>query len=114
MKYTLLCLLNVISLAGGQMLFKQGMKDKLIDSVPTMIKLFFTPLVFSGLALYALTTMLWLYILNKVPISRAYPIQVLAYPLVLIMAKVIFNESISISRLIGIGIIVVGVVVVAQ
>jgi drug/metabolite transporter (DMT)-like permease len=114
MKYTLLCILNVASLAGGQILFKQGMKDKIIDSVPAMIRVLFTPFVFSALVLYALTTILWLYILNKVPISRAYPIQALAYPLVLILAKLLFNESITVSRLIGIGIIVIGVIVVAQ
>jgi drug/metabolite transporter (DMT)-like permease len=114
MKYMLLCVLNVVSLAVGQMLFKIGMKDKVIDSVSAMIKITLTPFVFSGLVLYAFTAMLWLYILSKVPISRAYPIQALAYPLVLILAKVVFNESITISRWVGIGIIVVGIIVVAQ
>jgi drug/metabolite transporter (DMT)-like permease len=114
MKYMLLCVLNVISLAGGQILFKTGMKDKVIDSVPAIIKMIFTPFVFSGLVLYAFTAILWLYILSKIPISRAYPIQALAYPLVLIAAKIMFNENITMSRWFGIGIIVAGIIVVAQ
>ena len=114
MKYTLLCYLNAIALVGGQMLFKQGMKDKIIDSVPAMIKALFTPLVFLGLVLYALTTMLWLYILNKVPISRAHPIQALAFPLVAIFSFLFFKETIPAYRWIGIGIIVAGIIVVAQ
>jgi len=114
MKYTLLCLLNVISLVGGQMLFKLGMKDKIIDSVPAMIKALFTPFVLLGLVLYALTTMLWLYILNKIPISRAYPIQALAFPLVAIFSFLFLKEIIPAYRWIGIGIIVAGIIVVAQ
>jgi len=114
MKYMLLCLLNVISLVSGQMLFKLGMKDKIIDSVPAMIKALFTPLVLLGLILYALTTMLWLYILNKIPISRAYPIQALAFPLVAIFSFLFLKEIIPVYRWIGIGIIVAGIIVVAQ
>jgi len=114
MKYTLLCFLNAISLVGGQMLFKLGMKDKTIDSVPAIIRALFTPLVLLGLVLYALTTMLWLYILNKVPISRAYPIQALAFPLVAIISFLFLKETIPIYRWIGIGIIFAGVIIVAQ
>lgn len=114
MKYILLCLLNVISLVAGQVLFKVGTNGKAIDSANTLIKTLFSPLVFSGLILYAFTTMLWLYILSKIPISRAYPIQALAYPLILILAQFIFNEHITTTRWIGMGIVFAGVIIVAQ
>jgi drug/metabolite transporter (DMT)-like permease len=114
MKYILLCILNVIALAGGQMLFKTGMKDRVIDSFFDMFKTLFTPFVFSGLVLYAFTAMLWLYILNNMPISRAYPIQALAYPLVLLLAKALFDENISMTQWVGVGVIFIGVILIAK
>ncbi|MDR2712199.1 MAG: EamA family transporter [Clostridiales bacterium] len=114
MKYFFLCLLNVISLVTGQVLFKVGTNGKTIDSTGALIKTVFSPLIFSGLILYVFTTMLWLYILSKMPISRAYPIQALAYPLVLILAQFIFNEHITTTRWIGMGIVFAGVIIVAQ
>jgi len=101
-------------LVAGQVLFKVGTNGKSINSAGALIKTLFSPLVFSGLILYAFTTMLWLYILSKMPISRAYPIQALAYPLVLILAQFLFNEHISSMRWIGIGIIFIGVTIIAQ
>lgn len=98
-------------MATGQMLFKLGSNGKQINSLFDIIKLFFTPIVFLALCLYAGTTGLWLYILSKTPISQAYPIQALAFPLVLIVSSFVFHEQISINKWIGVLIIVAGVTV---
>ena len=109
MKNIILCLLNVLLMVTGQIIFKYGMKDKVIDSVPAIIKAVLTPVILSGLVVYAFTTFLWLYILSKIPISYAYPIQALAFPIVLIMSYFIFKEVIPITRWIGIIVIFIGV-----
>ena len=114
MKYTFLCLANVILVVIGQVLFKMGVEGKFFASITDIIKIMFSPIVLSGLIIYAFTTILWLYILSKVPINRAHPIQALAYPIMLIMAKILFNESIPVIRWIGVGIIVVGIIVIVQ
>lgn len=108
---TLLCLLNTLLMATGQMLFKFGSAGKEITSLLDIIKLFFTPVVFFALCLYAGTTGLWLYILSRVPISHAYPIQALAFPIVLAASMVFFHESVSVMKWLGIAIIVCGVFV---
>lgn len=109
MKMTLLCLLNTCLMATGQMLFKVGSTGKNIASILDIIKLFFTPIVFVALCLYAATTGLWLYILSRTPISHAYPIQALAFPLVLLVSMIFFHEQVSSVKWIGIAIIVCGV-----
>lgn len=109
MKITLLCLLNTCLMATGQILFKTGSSGKEINSLLSLIKLFFNPIIILALFLYAGTTGLWLYILNKASLSFAYPIQALAFPLVLAASIFFFNESVSLTRWIGVGIICVGV-----
>ena len=111
MKMTLLCLLNTALMATGQMLFKYGSNGKSITGIVDIIRLFFSPVVFCALCLYAATTGLWLYILSKVPISFAYPIQALAFPLVLLASMLVFKESISITRWVGVLVIVCGVMI---
>ena len=108
---TLLCLLNTALMATGQMLFKYGSNGKTITGVIDIIRLFFSPVVFFALCLYAATTGLWLYILSRVPISFAYPIQALAFPLVLIASMLIFKENISIMKWIGVLVIICGVMI---
>ena len=109
MKTTLLCLLNTVLMATGQMLFKYGSSGKSITGVIDIIKLLFSPIVLLALCLYGGTTILWLYILSKTPMSFAYPIQALAFPIVLIASMFLFHEPIPAMRWIGVFIIIVGV-----
>lgn len=105
----LLCFLNTCLMATGQMLFKSGSAGKEISSVLDIVRLFFTPVVFLALCLYAATTGLWLYILSRMPISQAYPVQALAFPLVLVASMFFFHEQISVTKWVGIAVIVCGV-----
>ena len=114
MKYIFLCYINITLVVIGQLLFRMGMKDKTIDSFITMIKAIFSPMILAGLSIYAFTSILWLYVLNKVPISQAYPIQALGFPAILILAKYLMNENIPANRWIGIVIILTGVFVAAR
>jgi drug/metabolite transporter (DMT)-like permease len=114
MKNILLCVINALLLVSGQILFRYGVKGRVLDSVPAVMGAVFTPFVLLGLMLYACSTILWLYILSKIPISFAYPIQALAFPLVLIIAALAFKETIPISRWVGVGVILVGVVIAAK
>lgn len=114
MKMTLLCLLNTALMVCGQILFKIGSRGRELSSLLDMIKLMFSPVVLVALCLYAGTTMLWLYILSKVDISFAYPIQALAFPVVMIASAFIFHEQIPTIRWVGVIIIFIGVLLVVQ
>ncbi|WP_062197261.1 EamA family transporter [Massilibacterium senegalense] len=106
-----LILLNTIVLVSGQFLFKFGLngKDISFQSVWSIIRLLFSPYIFSGLFLYALATVLWLFILTRVPLSIAYPIQSIAYILAVFGAYFVFNEPLTFYKILGCIFIMIGV-----
>lgn len=114
MNNLLLCLLNVILMSVGQLMFKISMKGKSIGSVHDMILAVVNPTVIAAICVYGFTTLLWLYILSRVPISYAQPIQTLAIPIVCIVAMFYLGETISASKWIGIGVIFIGVIIVSR
>lgn len=109
MKELILCLINTLLMVCGQLLFKMGSNGKTLTGFSDIISLLFSPTILLALAIYACNTVLWLYILSKVKLNFAYPIQALAFPLVLIASAFIFREQIPINRWIGVVIIVIGV-----
>ena len=114
MKYILLTFTVVLLLVAGQVLFRLGVDGKNFGSILETINVLFTPIVVAGLSIYVLSTMLWLYVLTRVPISQAYPMLALAYPIMLVFARYLFSEEVSLIRWIGAIIICVGVVLIAQ
>ena len=69
----------------------------------------FQPLVFFGLLLYVVSTILWLLALSKTTLNFAYPFTALAFILVMLSSRVIFMESIPNLRYFGIALIVMGI-----
>jgi multidrug transporter EmrE-like cation transporter len=68
----------------------------------------------AGLALYGVSTLLWIYALRTVELSYAYPLISLGYVLVFIASYFIFHEPISVLRLGGLLLILSGIVLVAK
>ena len=114
MRPILLLLLSVASASTGQVLFKKGvlitgevtLKSSVIGE---LLKLLFQPLVFSGLILYVISTVLWLIALSKTALNFAYPFTALTFGLVMLSSRFIFMESIPPLRYFGIGLIVLGI-----
>ncbi|QDP41617.1 EamA family transporter [Radiobacillus deserti] len=106
-----LILINTLILVSGQFLWKYGLMQKTVNfqSVSDIVKLFLQPYIISGLAMYGFATILWLFILSRVPLSIAYPIQSLAYVFAVFGAYFIFNESLSIMKIAGVVFIILGV-----
>jgi len=98
-------------LVTGQFLWKFGMmnKDNSFSSVGEVIKLMLSPYIISGLTMYGFATVLWLFILTRVPLSVAYPLQSLAYVFAVFGAYFIFNESLSVMKIAGVLLIIIGV-----
>ncbi|MDX2286245.1 MAG: hypothetical protein NW241_18900 [Bacteroidia bacterium] len=72
------------------------------------------PMVIGGLALYASGTVLWLLTLTKLELSFAYPVATVQYLLVFIGAWLIFDESISWLRVLGLAVITGGVLIISM
>ena len=110
-KIYLLSLLTVICIAVGQVLFRYGAKGQNINNVMSVIKIAFSPVVLFALLLYLGSTLLWLYILSKASLSSVYPIQALAFPIVLILSMLFFKDTIPVHRWVGIVVIFIGLVI---
>ena len=71
------------------------------------------PSVWVAIAGYAAIFALWINILRRVPLSRAYLITAIVYVPVSFGAWLIFGEQVSLLRAIGIAAIVIGVALIA-
>ena len=108
-----LLLLSVSLGATGQILYKKGMTGKLKKfRVKELIKLLFTRNIIIGLMLYFGSAVIYLYVLSKAELSFAYPFFASGYALVAFLSWRFLKEKISRTRLIGIGVIIMGVVLV--
>lgn len=108
-KYIVMCIINALCLAIGQILFKLGTTEKEMSNIKQILGLLFTPVILFALGLYACTTLFWMYILSKINLSQAYPIQALAFPTVMLLSAFIFKEHIPLNRWIGVGMIMIGI-----
>ncbi|OQO99568.1 EamA family transporter [Geobacillus sp. 44B] len=105
-----LILLNTVILVAGQFLWKYGMMKTTLKLDPlSIIKILFSPFIFSGLVMYGFATILWLFILSRVPLSVAYPVQSIAYVLAVFGAYFVFHEPLSPTKIIGVILIILGV-----
>lgn len=108
MKDYLLCFVSVFMLVGAQLILRYAAKEVEITSASGLFRLAFSPITVLALAVYGAAFLLWLYILSRVPLSFAYPIQALAFPLVIFLSMLLFHEAVPINRWVGVAIIVLG------
>lgn len=100
-----------LSLAAGQILFKIAASQKTIDGqqLGLFSTLFTWPMILA-LILYGMTVLLYVFLLQQVPLSRAYMFSMGASTIVPILALVIFKEPITSRYLVGAGLVIVGVI----
>ena len=79
-----------------------------------IIKIGLNPWIFSGMTLHVAALVVWLWALSRVDISFAYPFLALGYVIVGVMAWVWLGETLSVSRIVGMLIILTGLVVISQ
>lgn len=106
-------LLNVCLLVTGQIFFKWGLKAAGGFSLERILHIIFNPWILAGLVLYVVATVLWFYVLVKLPLSTAYPMQAISYILSLFVSRFLFHESIPWTRATGVAVILLGVALVA-
>jgi multidrug transporter EmrE-like cation transporter len=67
-----------------------------------------------GLACYGVSVILWLGALSRVPVSIAYPMLSVGYIVNAIAAALLFGEALTLSKALGIALIMGGVVLLAR
>lgn len=102
--------------AVGQLILKAGMNGlgKSQFSAETLIRMATSPLLLVGVAVFCISTLLWLFALAKADLSFAYPFLSLTYLAVLVGGAVFFREEVTLPRVLGFVVIIAGVWVVAR
>ena len=67
-----------------------------------------------GLICYAISVVVWILALSRVDVSIAYPMLSIGYIVNAFAAWHLFNEPMNIEKIIGIGIIILGVYILAR
>ncbi len=67
-----------------------------------------------GLGCYAVSVVVWILALTRVPVSTAYPMLSLGYVVTAFAAWWLFGEALTPQKLVGIAVIIVGVVIVGR
>jgi len=63
---------------------------------------------------YAVSSLLWMYIVRAFPFSTAYPLVSLSYVMGMVAAVVVFHEEVSAVKWLGVGLIVLGCMLIAK
>lgn len=73
------------------------------------LNLVFNPWIMAGLASAVIAAFAWILAMTKLPISVAYPMMSLTYPLVMGLSWILLGESLSVWRVAGAAFILAGV-----
>ncbi len=115
----LLVLASVVLVDVAQLFLKYGMNqvgnlDFSQGIFSLFLFIFSNVYVLIGVVLFASSSIGWLLALSKVPLSFAYPIVSLGYVFVSFSSWFFFHESISGLRILGLGIIIGGVLLLSR
>jgi len=116
----LLILIGVLLNAGAQLLLKAGVRQighfefTAANVWPIGLSLAGNPPILAGLGCYVISVGVWIMALSRVDVSIAYPMLSIGYVVNALLAWWLFGEAVTVMRLMGIAIIIVGVLVVAR
>ena len=115
-----LVLTGVLLNAAAQLMLKAGtnaigaFQFSTANLAPIGWKVATQPFILGGLACYAVSVVVWILALSRVEVSIAYPMLSVGYVVNAVAAYFLFGEAVGVQRLVGIGIIILGVYIVAR
>ena len=115
-----LIILSVCLSAVAQICFKSGMSSSSVHTAlakgmtaDSMLAVGLNPRVLIGFCLYAVSAVLWLWVLARTQLSIAYPFVSLGFVLTMLAGAWVFGESISVAKLAGTALVCCGVALLA-
>ncbi len=115
-----LIMAGVMLNAAAQILMKTGTNSigyfdfSLANILPVGWKLATEPHIIGALSCYVLGVIIWILALSRVQVSIAYPLLSMGYVVNAVAAWYLFNESFNPSKVIGMGVIILGVVIISR
>jgi multidrug transporter EmrE-like cation transporter len=116
-----LAVLCVLLTTAAQISLKLGVSSRPMQALAAsggtisfLTRVLFSPMVMIGLALYVVSTVLWLLVLAKLDVSFAYPFVSLGFVFTALYAYFVIHEAMPTGRIGGIALIAMGVFFVAR
>ncbi|EKD45431.1 MAG: small multidrug resistance transmembrane protein [uncultured bacterium] len=115
-----LIILSVLFNTAAQIALKAGMLQighfnfSWENLIPIILKIIASPWIILGMMIYVGSVSVWLLVLSRTPISIAYPMASLGYITSAIAAYYLWGEDLTLMRIAGIIVILVGVYMVAK
>jgi drug/metabolite transporter (DMT)-like permease len=101
--------LCVIGMAVGQVLFKVSATS--LTQTGSFFAFKTASTLIAAMTLYAITSIAWVWVLQKVELGRVYPLMALAFILVPLGSHFVFGERFQPQYFVGIALIMIGIVV---
>jgi multidrug transporter EmrE-like cation transporter len=112
-----LALLCAFMITTGQVLWKiaidrnGGLVNSKLSIIDNISRLLFSPYMISGIVVYCIATIFWMYLLGRYEYSYIYPMLAMSYIISFIYAFYIFNEMITVSKVVAVALIIMGIIV---
>lgn len=113
-----LLLIAICLTVTGEVLLKLGMNRVRVDvgaftaAVPVLLRTFTEWRVILGFVLIFSGALFWLGVISRADFSFAYPLLALSYVIALLPAYFVIGEQITLNRIIGALIVVVGAIII--
>lgn len=115
MNHFMFLALSIVLGASGQVLLKMGVNR--IGSINlawpqtlvTLMDVFTNVWILSGILCFVSSMILWLKVISSMELSTAYPTVSVSYIIVFILSVFLFNETVSIEKVMGLVFVAVGV-----
>ena len=108
-------LVVTLMLGGGQLLFKLAAERLSVGhGTAALIGSFISFPMLAALALYAVATVFWVYLLHGLALSRAYPFIALAFAIVPLLGWLLLGEMLGLRYWLGLAIMLAGLYVIAS
>lgn len=102
-------------LSAGQILFKSAaLAAPSLNRSASFVALLQLPTFWAALFLYGGATLLWIYLMQVIPLSRGYPFAALGFVIVPVAGILLFDERVSISYLAGAALVISGLALISR
>ena len=106
------CAATAVSLSAGQLMFKLAADDMKARAATSWLSAALSGWLIAALLLYAVSTILWVWVLSQMPLSRAYPFVLAGAALVPLMAHLFLREPLSPAYIVGFALVAAGLAVI--
>ena len=104
-----------VIMAAGQIFFKlAAMQASQLNSLQNIMLLAFNRWLWCAVILYGIATLLWVSILQTVPLSRAYPFTALGFVVVALLSHFMFQEKLTWHYGLGVMLILIALTLITQ